>query len=250
MKHAQARTGRTRGLRHRPRLHGHVGLLRRSRRRRGAAHDRARARARLQLPGHLGHVRAAHERAARRSRDHRPPRRGVPGDQVRHQDRAERPAATRSRSTAAPSTCARPARRSLRAPRRRAHRPLLPAPRRPEHADRGDGRRDGRARRGRQGAPPRALGGQRRDDPPRPRGAPDHRGAERVLAVDARRRGRDPAHARSSSGSRSSPTRRSAVASCRGASPRRRSSTRATSAATARASRARTCARTSSWPSA
>ncbi len=44
--------------------------------------------------------------------------------------------------------------------------------------------------------------------------------------------------------SRWSPTRRSGGASCRGASARRRSSTRATSAATARASPARTCART------
>ena len=35
---------------------------------------------------------------------------------------------------------------SLRAPGRRSHRPLLPAPRRPQHADRGHGRRDGRAR--------------------------------------------------------------------------------------------------------
>ncbi len=49
---------------------------------------------------------------------------------------------------------------------------------------------------GGQGAPPRPLGGERRDDPPRARGAPDHRGAERVLAVDARRRGGDPADAR------------------------------------------------------
>ena len=45
------------------------------------------------------------------------------------------------------------------AARRRSHRPLLPAPRRPRHADRGDRRRDGGAGRGGQGAPPRALGG-------------------------------------------------------------------------------------------
>ena len=58
-------------------------------------------------------------------------------------------------------------RREPRAARRRPHRPLLPAPRRPRDADRGDRRRDEGARRGRQGAPPRALRGRRRDDPPR-----------------------------------------------------------------------------------
>ncbi len=50
----------------------------------------------------------------------------------------------------------------------RPHRPLLPAPRRPRDADRGDRRRDGRARAGGQGPPPRALRGGRRDDPPAP----------------------------------------------------------------------------------
>ena len=48
---------------------------------------------------------------------------------------------------------------------------------------------------GGQGPLPRPLRGERRDDPPRARGAPDHRGADRVLAVDARRRGGDPADA-------------------------------------------------------
>ena len=85
---------------------------------------------------------------------------------------------------------ARGVRRIAAAPRHRPHRPLLPAPRRPEHADRGDRRRDGRARAGRQGPLHRPVGGERRDDPPRARGAPDHGRADRVLAVDARRRGR------------------------------------------------------------
>ena len=39
-----------------------------------------------------------------------------------------------------------------------------------------------------QGPLSRAVRGERRDDPPRARRAPDHGGAERVLAVDARRR--------------------------------------------------------------
>ena len=55
-------------------------------------------------------------------------------------------------------------------------------------ADRGHRRRDGRARRGRQGALPRPVRGRARDDPPRARGPPDHGAADRVLAVDARRR--------------------------------------------------------------
>ena len=41
----------------------------------------------MQLPRHLRHVRAAHQRAAGRRRDRRPPRRGLPGDEVRHQAR-------------------------------------------------------------------------------------------------------------------------------------------------------------------
>ena len=60
------------------------------------------------------------------------------------------------------------------------------------------------------------------DDPPRPRCPPDHRAADRVLglrAVSRRRRSFRPV---ASSGSASSPTRRSGEASCRGASPSRR----------------------------
>ena len=86
-------------------------------------------------------------------------------------------------------------RRVAAAPRRRPHRPLLPAPRRSRRADRGDGRGDGRAGRRRQGALPRAVRGRRRDDPPRARRPPDHRAADRVLAVEPRPRGRDPADA-------------------------------------------------------
>ncbi len=62
---------------------------------------------------------------------------------------------------------------------RRPRRPLLPAPRRQDGADRGDGRRDGRARRRGQGAPPRPLGGVAGHDPPRARRPPDHRAPER-----------------------------------------------------------------------
>ena len=62
----------------------------------------------------------------------------------------------------------------------------------PDTPDRGDRRRDGRAGRGRQGAPPRALGGVAGDDPARARHASDHRAADRVLALDSRPRERRP----------------------------------------------------------
>ena len=81
------------------------------------------------------------------------------------------------------------------AARRRPHRPLLPAPRRPADADRGDRRRDGRARRGGQGPLPRPVRGGARDDPPRARRAPDLGAADRVLGLGARAGGRDPADA-------------------------------------------------------
>ena len=83
-------------------------------------------------------------------------------------------------------------RRLAAAARRRAHRPLLPAPRRHQGADRGDRRRDGRAREGRQGEVPRAERSGAGDDPPRARRPSDRRAADGVLALDARRRGRDP----------------------------------------------------------
>ena len=66
-----------------------------------------------------------------------------------------------------------------------------------------------------QGPPPRPLRGERRDDPPRARRAPDHGGPDRVLAVDARRRGGDPADAARARDRASSPTRRSGAASSR-----------------------------------
>ena len=75
--------------------------------------------------------------------------------------------------------------------RHRLRRPVLPAPGRSGRADRGDGRRDGRARRRRQGPPPRALGSIGRHDPAGRGGAPDRGAAERVVAVESRHRGRD-----------------------------------------------------------
>ncbi len=81
----------------------------------------------------------------------------------------------------------------LDAPRRRPHRPLLPAPRGPHGADRGDGGRHGRAGARGQGALPGPVGGGAADHPPRARRAPHHGAADGVLAVGARAGGGDPA---------------------------------------------------------
>ena len=129
-----------------------------------------------------------------RTRDRRPPRRGLPGDEVRDQARSGRqPVAARDRRQR--GLRARGLRGLAGASRRRAHRPLLPAPRRSQDADRGDRRGDGGARQGGQGPSSGPLRGGARDDPPRARRAPDRGCPDRVLAVDARRRGGDPADA-------------------------------------------------------
>ena len=112
-----------------------------------------------------------------------------------------------------------------RAPRHRPHRPLLPAPHRPEGADRGDGRGAGRAGRGGQGPPHRPQRGGAGDDPPRARDPPDHRGADRVLALDPRPRGARSCRRCGSWGSGWSPTRRSGAASSPVGSSRRTTST-------------------------
>ena len=92
--------------------------------------------------------------------------------------------------SATPGRGAAPLRGVAGPARHRPHRPLLPAPRRPGHPDRGVDRRDGRARAGRQGPPRRRVGGDRRGARARARDAPDHRAAERVVPVDPRPRGR------------------------------------------------------------
>ena len=89
------------------------------------------------------------------------------------------------RSTAGRSTSRR-CDGSPEAARRRHDRSLLSASRRSEHADRGDRRRDGRARgRGKVRYIGLSRGGAG-DDSPRARRASDHGAADRVLAVHAR----------------------------------------------------------------
>ncbi len=138
---------------------------------------------RRQPARHRRHLRPVREREAGRSRHRGPARPGGAGDQVRHRPRrraVRRPARVREAGL----------RRQPRAAGRRHHRPLLPAPRRSRDADRGHRRRHGRAGARRQGALPRALRGGAGDAAARLQGPPDHRAAERVLAVEPRARGR------------------------------------------------------------
>ena len=81
-------------------------------------------------------------------------------------------------------------RRVAAAARGRRHRPLLPAPGGHHGADRGDLGRPARAGGGRQGPPRRHLRGRPGDHPPGARRAAGDGGADRVLAVDPRPRGR------------------------------------------------------------
>ena len=100
-------------------------------------------------------------------------------------------------------------RRVAASTRRRRDRPLLSAPRRSHRPDRGDlGRHEGPGR-GRQGPPPRDLRGLVGDDRARPRGPSGQRPAERVLALEARPRGRGPRRPVADWASASSPTARS-----------------------------------------
>ena len=129
------------------------------------------------------------------------------------------------------------------AARHRPHRPLLPAPRRPEHADRGHRRRAGRPGGRGQGPPHRPVRGRRRHDPPRARGPPDHRAAVGVLAVDPRRRGGRCCRCCGSSASGSWRTPRSGAASSPAPSARPTTSPTTTSAGLTRASPGRTSER-------
>ena len=86
----------------------------------------------------------------------------------------------------------------------------------------------------------RPVRGRRRHDPPRPRGAPGHRGAERVLAVDPRSRTRGAAHLRRTRHRVRARSARSARASSPAPSTPRPHSPPATSAPASRGSAPRT----------
>ncbi len=81
------------------------------------------------------------------------------------------------------------------APEDRRHRPLLPASRRPQCADRGRGRHGAAADQRRQGQAFRPFRSRRRDHPQGPCGTEGRSAAERVFAVVARAGGRNPAAA-------------------------------------------------------
>ena len=143
--------------------------------------------ARHQLPRHRPAVRPADQRGAGRPRDQGPPRRVRDRHQVRAPDRTTPPPATcrrSARSTARPSTSA--ARSTVRCRRLGTdhvdlfyqHRvdPNVPI-------EETVGAMAELVQAG-QGPSHRAQRGGARDDPPRPRRPPDHRGADRVLAVE------------------------------------------------------------------
>ena len=178
------------GGRARARLHEHVRGLRAGRRRRRRGDPQPGHRPRRHPVRHGRHLRRHHQRGARRAHPRAPPRRGGAGHEVRDQvlDDPGREAAPRRRRI--PRVRAQRVRRLPRPPGRRPRRPLLPAPTRRRRAHRGDRRGDGRARRGRQGPPPRPLRGVGRDHPPCRRRAPDRRPPERVVDLEPRHRGR------------------------------------------------------------
>ena len=138
-------------------------------------------------------------------------------------------------------------RRLAAAPRHRHHRPALPAPRGPAGADRGRRRHRQGTRRGGEGPPLRPVRSGRAHHPPRARGAPGHRAAERVLAVLARTRGRDHPDAARSSASGWCRSARSAGASSPAASTRPPPSATATSARPCRGSPPRPARPTRRW---
>ena len=117
-------------------------------------HDPPRDRPRRELPRHRRHVRPLQERGAGRPSDPRPPRPGVPRHQVRQRPRPQRRVPRRARR---PRICPLRLRGEPEAAQHRRHRPLLPASRRHQRADRGHGRRDVAAPAGGQGALPRPV---------------------------------------------------------------------------------------------
>ena len=200
----------------RPRLHGHEPELRPRRPRGVDRHHPPCARPRRDVPRHLRRVRQRAQRGTGRRGDRRPARRGPAGHQVldlarRQRHAHRRPAGERARL-----------RRGQPAPAgRRRDRPVLPAPGRPDGADRGHRRRDGRPGPAGQGPLPRAVGGQRRLDPPRGRRPPDRGAAERVVAVDPRPGAGGAGRRAASTASASCRSARSAAASSPARSPAR-----------------------------
>ncbi|CAA9284499.1 MAG: Oxidoreductase, aldo/keto reductase family, partial [uncultured Acetobacteraceae bacterium] len=178
--------------RHRPRLHGHVRLLRVGRRRREPRHHRGRPRRRHRPVGHRRLLRLRPQRDAARPRpaEWRPARPCLRAGEVRS---PPRPGGRLCRHRRAPG-----GREELPGhdPAPARHRPRGPVPARPRGpggADRGHGGRHRRPRARRLRAPHRPFGGGAGHDPAGPRHPPDHRPPDRVLSDEPRHRSRHPA---------------------------------------------------------
>ena len=185
-------------------------------------HAPPRARARRHLPRHRRHVRPGTNEELVGRAIARPPRRVVLATKFGIVREPEGDRSARC-STAGRSTCARPCDALAAAARRRPHRPLLPAPRGPRR--RRSRRRSARWPSSCSEGKVRYLGLSEAapgDDPPRARRAPDHRAADRVLAVGRDVGGRASCRRCASSGSASCPTARSGAASSTGRSAARR----------------------------
>ena len=129
-----------------------------------------------------------------------------------------------------------------------AHRPVLPAPRRCQHAHRGYGGRHGRSGARRQGAIPGDVGSRAGDHPSRQPGSSDRRIANGVFALGARPGRRNPGDVPGTRASVSSPTARSGAASSRDGSRRRTTFLRTIGGAAIPASRVKTSSATCDWP--
>ena len=226
----------------RARLHVVFRRLRPVRRCRRHRADPRRARPRHHVPRFVGCLRQGPQRDAARQRAEGPARRRGDRHQVRQSRRRRRQVRRRPAGVRHQLLRGEP-----EAARHRRHRSLLPAPHRPDRADRGHGRRHGEAGRAGQGAGAGPERSRAQDHPPRPQGASDRGGAERILAALPRAGRRHAARPRASSASRSSPMRRSAAACSPPTSPIRRRWPTATPASASRAMPATTSPTTGRW---
>ncbi len=163
----------------------------------GRQGDRDRAHPRRRRPRgdvlrHRRGVRTVHERGAGRRGARPRPRPGGDRHQVRVQDRERQAGGARQPARAHPGGRGR----VTEATADRRDRPALPAPGRPERADRGRGRGGEGTDPAGQGQALRPVRGGGADDPPGARGPAGRGPPERVLAVVAGARGGDPARAR------------------------------------------------------
>ena len=201
---------------------------------------------RRQFPRHRRHVRRRDERGARRQGDPRPARRGRAGDEVRQRPRR------RTASSSASAATREYVRAACDASLKRLGVDVIDLYYQhrvdPEGADRGDGRRDGRAGEGGQGPLPRPVARpRRRRSGARHADAPDRRAPDGVFALEPRRRGGDPAdRARARHRLRRLQPARARLPH-RPVQDARRPRRRTTSAATTRASRARTFEEPRRW---